>query len=85
MTGKSNANRIILVAAVIVSLLAVPAHSQGIGKKGGRSGSPAENHPKVDEKAYEAALDRIPTPKKGYDPWGQMRPSEPVKTPNRSN
>ena len=44
-----------------------------------------ENHPKVDEKAYKAALDRIPTPKKGYDPWGQMRPGEPAKTPNRPN
>jgi hypothetical protein len=85
MTGKSNANRIMLVATAIASLLALPAHSQGIGKKGGRSGPSAENHPKVDEKAYKAALDRIPTPKKGYDPWGQMRPSEPVKTPNRSN
>jgi hypothetical protein len=85
MTGKSNANRIMVVAAAIASLLALPAHSQGLGKKGGRSGPPAENHPKVDEKAYEAALDRIPTPKKGYDPWGQMRPSEPAKTPNKSN
>ena len=68
MTGKSNANRIMLVAAAIVSLLALPAHSQGIGKKGGRSGPPAENHPKVDEKAYKAALDRIPAPSRDTIP-----------------
>jgi hypothetical protein len=84
MTRTSKAIGIALMVAA-ASLLSVPACSQGIGKKGGRSGPPAEDHPKVDEKAYKAALDRIPTPKKGYDPWGQMRPSEPVKTPNRSN
>jgi hypothetical protein len=60
-------------------------YSQGFGKKGGKSGAPAESRPKIDEKAYKAALDRIPTPKKGYDPWGQMRPSEPAKTANKSN
>jgi hypothetical protein len=32
----------------------------------------------VDEKAYKAALDRIPTPKKPYDPWGQVHDSEPT-------
>jgi hypothetical protein len=61
-------------------LLAPPAYPQGLGKKGGKHGPPAEDHPKVDEKAYKAALDRIPTPKQGYDPWGQVRPSDQVKT-----
>jgi hypothetical protein len=32
----------------------------------------------VDEKAYKAALDRIPTPKKPYDPWGQVHDAEPA-------
>jgi hypothetical protein len=72
-----------MVAAA--SLLSVPACSQGLGKKGGRSGTPAESRPKIDEKAYKAALERIPTPKNRYDPWGQMRPSEPAKTPNKPN
>jgi hypothetical protein len=72
-----------MVAAA--SLLSVPACSQGLGKKGGRSGPPAESRPKIDEKAYKAALERIPTPKNRYDPWGQMRPSEPAKTPNKPN
>jgi hypothetical protein len=40
----------------------------------------------VDEKAYKAALDRIPTPKKPYDPWGQVNDSEPAaKSPGKSN
>jgi hypothetical protein len=41
---------------------------------GGYAGPPVENHPKVDEKAYKAALERIPTPDQKYDPWGIARP-----------
>ena len=85
MTIASKATRITLVAVAITSLLTPPVYSQGFGKKGGRSGAATEKHAKIDEKAYKAALDRIPTPKKGFDPWGQMRPSEPAKTPNKSN
>ena len=33
--------------------------------------------PQVDEKAYKAALDRIPEPKEKYDPWGVARPASP--------
>jgi hypothetical protein len=84
MISSSEAIRIALIVAA-TSLLSLPVYSQGFGKKGGKSGAPAESRPKIDEKAYKAALDRIPTPKKGYDPWGQMRPSEPVKTPNKLN
>jgi hypothetical protein len=75
----------LLLAAA--ALLASPVCPQGLGKKGGKHGAPAESRPKVDEKAYKAALDRIPTPKKGYDPWGQMRPPEPQKQkgPGKSN
>jgi hypothetical protein len=69
-----------LPVAVAALLLAPPACPQGLGKKGGSHAPPAEDRPKVDEKAYNAALDRIPTPKKGYDPWGQVRPSDPAKT-----
>jgi|SRR6516162_2253446 hypothetical protein len=85
MTIVSKATGMTLVAAAITSLLTAPVHSQGFGKKGGRSGAATEQHPKIDEKAYKAALDRIPTPRQGYDPWSQMRPSEPAKIPNKSN
>jgi hypothetical protein len=84
MRGESKATWITLVAAAIASLLALPAYSQSF-KKGGRSSPQTEDRPQVDEKAYKDALDRIPTPKKGYDPWGEMRPSEPAKTTNKPN
>ena len=77
MTGKTTATGITLTVAAIALLLTVPAHSQ-VGKKGSKGGAPTENRPKVDEKAYKAALDRIPTPKKPYDPWGQVHDSEPT-------
>jgi len=35
----------------------------------------------VDEKAYKAALDRIPEPKEKYDPWSIGKPAEPAKKP----
>ena len=31
---------------------------------------PIRKSRKVDEKAYKAALERIPEPKEKYDPWG---------------
>jgi hypothetical protein len=80
MLRRTKTAGLTLAVAVAALLLAPPACPQGLGKKGGKHSPPAEDSPKVDEKAYKAALDRIPTPKKGYDPWGQVRPSDPAKT-----
>ena len=85
MTGGAKAIRMPLLVAAIISLLTLPGYAQGLGKKGGSHAPPAEARPQVDEKAYKAALDRIPTPKQGYDPWGQARQAEPAKTPNKPN
>jgi hypothetical protein len=72
--------RIFAIVVLAATLLSAFVHAQGSGQKGsgGRSEYPAEVHPKVDEKAYRAALDRIPEPDKKYDPWGVVRPSEPA-------
>ncbi len=80
MSGGAKAIRMSAIVVAIASLFALPAYAQGFGKKGGRGRPSVENHPKIDEKAYKAALDRIPTPKQGYDPWGQARQSDPPKT-----
>jgi hypothetical protein len=86
MIGETRAIRVLIVTATIISGLTAPAYSQAFGKKnGGYAGPPPENHPKIDEKAYKAALDRIPTPAKQYDPWGVARPSEPVGAAKKSN
>ena len=72
--------KIVTIAVTLATAVAAPAHSQGFSKKGGGSAYPVENQPKVDEKAYKAALERIPTPDEKYDPWGIARPAEPAKT-----
>ncbi len=77
MIGGTKAIRTLIVAATVISLLTLPAYPQGFSKRGA-SGPPVDAHPKVDEKAYKAALERIPTPDKKYDPWGIARPSEPA-------
>ena len=70
------------VATLVLSLLAMPAHAQG-----GRRPQPADeqkkqdSRPKVDDKAYKAALERIPEPKEKYDPWAVAKPAEPAKKP----
>ena len=70
------------IAAFILALLAMPLHAQG--RRPQQSDEPKakqDNRPKVDEKAYKAALERIPEPKEKYDPWGVARPGEPAKKP----
>ena len=68
------------IAAFILALLAMPVHAQG--RRGGQGDEPKakqDNTPKVDDKAYKAALERIPEPKEKYDPWGVARPAESAK------
>ncbi|GLH79289.1 hypothetical protein SSBR45G_41980 [Bradyrhizobium sp. SSBR45G] len=72
-----------LIAAVLIGLMAWPASAQ---MGGGRRSPSAEKgsqpaKPQVDEKAYKAALDRIPESKEKYDPWSGARPTAPEKKP----
>jgi hypothetical protein len=82
MAARTKSPEIALVIAAAMLLLVPSAYAQG---KKGHSTPPTENKPKVDEKAYKAALDRIPTPKKPYDPWGQVHDAEPAKPPGKTN
>ena len=63
-----------LLAAFAAALLVGSAHAQAPG--GGRkheqkSDKPAEQKPKVDDKAYQNALKSLPN--KPYDPWHNAR------------
>lgn len=68
------------MAAAVLALAAGSAEAQG-RRQPNDGAKPADNVPKVDEKAYKAALERIPEPKDKYDPWGGARTSEPAKKP----
>jgi hypothetical protein len=85
MAGRLKAAGMALIAAAGLLFTVSVAHAQ-MGKKGSHAAPSTETKPRVDEKAYKAALDRIPTPKKPYDPWGQVHDSEPVaKSSSKSN
>lgn len=72
------------VAAVVLALIAGPAllsPALAQGHRGAKQDKPADAKPKIDEKAYKAALDRIPEPKEKYDPWGVTKTPDPAKKP----
>lgn len=86
MIGVAKAVKTLVVAGTVISLVTFPAYPQAFNKKsGGYRGPPVDDHPKVDEKAYKAALERIPTPDQKFDPWGVARPAEPAKSGKKSN
>jgi hypothetical protein len=73
----------ILVVAAMLALMTLPAQAQMGGGGGGRhrgdSAKGEQKKPAIDEKAYKAALEKIPEPKEKYDPWSGARPTEPAK------
>jgi hypothetical protein len=69
--------KIFTVAAAMLALIVTPAHAQK--RPQAEQQQKQDQKPKVDEKAYKAALERIPEPKEKYDPWGAARPAEPAK------
>ena len=77
--------RIFTIATVILSLLGMPAYApayaQGKRPNTGEEKKAKDDRPKVDEKAYKAALERIPEPKEKYDPWAVTKSAEPAKKP----
>ena len=73
--------RIVTTLLAIGALLALPAAVLAQAKRPNPQEKKVEKKPEIDEKAYKAALDRIPEPKEKYDPWSGARPSEPAKKP----
>jgi hypothetical protein len=71
----------VLVAVAALASVAMPAQAQMGGKRHGDDKKTEAPKNKIDEKAYKAALERIPEPKEKYDPWGVARPSDPAKKP----
>ena len=73
------------IVATVLALLVVPAHAQ-MSKRGQAATDTKKDDSatkKVDDKAYKAALERIPEPKEKYDPWGVTKPAtaDPAKKP----
>ena len=64
--------------ALTLALAATPAYAQ-MRRPHADDKKVEDKKPKVDEKAYNEALKRIPEPKEKYDPWGVAHPAEPNK------
>jgi hypothetical protein len=79
--GKKTAMKAFTIAAVALALLAVPASAQLNSKRhaGDAQKKADPGAAKVDEKAYKAALERIPEPKEKYDPWAVTKPADAGK------
>lgn len=74
------AMRTLTVMVLALATLALPASAQMNGKRpNGDDQKSAKKGPVVDEKAYKAALEKIPEPKEKYDPWGIARPESAKK------
>ena len=73
--------RILVIAAAVLALAVASAQAQmgGGRRQPNEGGQKADNKPKVDEKAYKAALEKIPDSKEKYDPWGVARPADAAK------
>jgi hypothetical protein len=77
--------RLLVAAAVTLGWLATPATAQ-LGKRNNRPEGPqvdpeAAKRSAAQEKAYKAALQRIPDSKDKYDPWGGVVPADSGKKP----
>jgi hypothetical protein len=73
------AMKTLVTAVALLAVLAMPAHAQHKQRPQSEDKKAEQKKPQVDEKAYKAALERIPDPKEKYDPWGVARPTEPGK------
>jgi hypothetical protein len=73
--------RTLTIAAVTLALLTTAANAQARRPAGEDGKKKTEQKAPVDEKAYKAALERIPEPKEKYDPWGVARPTDAAKKP----
>jgi hypothetical protein len=82
--GEKQTMKILIAAVAILGLLASPAAAQ-FKRGGGPSEEKVDPHAAkrsaAEERAYKAALDRIPEAKQKYDPWGGVVPADTAKKP----
>lgn len=78
--------RTFTIAVAVLALIAMPANAQ-FKNSGGSSAADESKakqearEKKADDRAYKAALERIPDAKDKYDPWGVARPADPAAKP----
>jgi hypothetical protein len=80
LSQRGNAMKILLASAITLAVLTTPIHAQFHDvtdkRSGGRIGPPPsglKDSDRVDEKAYNSAVNRIPTDAQKPDPWRTVR------------
>ncbi|MGL4313674.1 MAG: hypothetical protein ACRCSO_06750 [Sphingomonas sp.] len=71
--------KILTVALATGAMMAGSGQALAQAKRPSPPDQKQETKPVIDEKAYKAALERIPEPKEKYDPWSGARPAEPAR------
>jgi hypothetical protein len=69
------------IAMMVLSAPAAEAQMGGGHHRRGGDQKAASKAPKVDQKAYDAALKTIPDSKEKFDPWGSLGVSSQAKKP----
>ena len=65
----------VLAVAVLAAFASSASAQVSAGKEEKSPHANPPEKPKPDDKAYKAALQRIPDPKQKYDPWGGFAPA----------
>lgn len=77
---------VVMLGLAIMALAVTAADAQmggGHHRRGSGDQKAAPKTPKVDQKAYDAALKTIPDSKEKFDPWGSLGVSSQAKTPKK--
>ena len=79
--------RTLAIAVAVLALVAMPAYAQmGGGKRGHKTDDTTktdDKKKKLDDKAYQEALKRIPDPKEKFDPWAVTKTPDADKKPSK--
>jgi hypothetical protein len=73
-----------MLVAISLAFVAT-CFAQDFGVRSMKPSFPEQKKPKIDEKAYKAALEKIPTPTEKYDPWSGAHAAQPAKPGRTSN
>lgn len=65
----------VLAMAVLAAFASSASAQVRTGKEEKSPHANPPEAPKPDDRAYKAALQRIPDPKQKYDPWGNVAPA----------
>jgi TolA-binding protein len=71
----------VLALAVLAAFATTASAQVSTGREEKSPHANPPEKPKPDERAYKAALQRIPEAKQKYDPWGGVAPATPAPAP----